>query len=142
MPSMYVNVPRLEQETKNTLVAKLYDAAAPVLKAPHIYTFVNEYETLYENGQPAPQKMVVANIEAGPIKEEKVNAIAEGMRAAVREVLGEDKDLTLVFHDNGLDRIAIGGRDHCHEDEKVSCETGNRPLFIQNRGRFCDRERS
>ena len=44
--------------------------------------------------------MVVANIEAGPIKEEKVNAIAEGMRAAVREVLGEDKDLTLVFHDN------------------------------------------
>ena len=63
MPSMYVNVPRLEQETKNTLVAKLYDAAAPVLKAPHIYTFVNEYETLYENGQPAPQKMVVANIE-------------------------------------------------------------------------------
>ena len=93
MPSMYVNVPRLEQETKNTLVAKLYD----------------EYETLYENGQPAPQKMVVANIEAGPIKEEKVNAIAEGMRAAVREVLGEDKDLTLVFHDNGLDRIAIGG---------------------------------
>lgn len=29
MPSMYVNVPRLEQETKNTLVAKLYDAAAP-----------------------------------------------------------------------------------------------------------------
>lgn len=31
MPSMYVNVPRLEQETKNTLVAKLYDAAAPVL---------------------------------------------------------------------------------------------------------------
>ena len=60
MPSMYVNVPRLEQETKNTLVAKLYDAAAPVLKAPHIYTFVNEYETLYENGQPAPQKMVVA----------------------------------------------------------------------------------
>ena len=109
MPSMYVNVPRLEQETKNTLVAKLYDAAAPVLKAPHSYTFVNEYEPLYENGQPAPQKMVVANIEAGPIKEEKVNAIAEGMRAAVREVLGEDKDLTLVFHDNGLDRIAIGG---------------------------------
>ena len=103
MPSMYVNVPRLEQETKNTLVAKLYDAAAPVLKAPHIYTFVNEYETLYG------WQMVVANIEAGPIKEEKVNAIAEGMRAAVREVLGEDKDLTLVFHDNGLDRIAIGG---------------------------------
>lgn len=120
MPSMYVNVPRLEQETKNTLVAKLYDAAAPVLKAPHIYTFVNEYETLYENGQPAPQKMVVANIEAGPIKEEKVNAIAEGMRAAVREVLGEDKDLTLVFHDNGPGPHCHWRRDHCHEDEKVS----------------------
>ena len=39
--------------------------------------------------------MVVANLEAGPTKEEKVNALAEGMRAAVREVLGEDKDLTL-----------------------------------------------
>ena len=73
------------------------------------YTFVNEYETLYENGKPAPQQMVVANLEAGPTKEEKVNALAEGMRAAVREVLGEDKDLTLVFHDNALDRLAIGG---------------------------------
>lgn len=31
------------------------------------------------------------------------------MQAAVQEVLGEDKKLTLVFHDNGLDRIAIGG---------------------------------
>ena len=80
MPSMYVNVPKLEQGTKDALAAKLYDAAAPILKAPHIYTFVNEYETLYENGQPA-----------------------------VQEVLGEDKKLTLVFHDNGLDRIAIGG---------------------------------
>ena len=109
MPSMYVNVPKLPQETKDTLVAKLYEAAAPVLKAPHIYTFVNEYETLYENGKPAPQQMVVANLEAGPTKEEKVNALAEGMRAAVREVLGEDKDLTLVFHDNALDRLAIGG---------------------------------
>ena len=109
MPSMYVNVPKLEQGTKDALAAKLYDAAAPILKAPHIYTFVNEYETLYENGQPAPQKMVVDNIEAGPTKEEKVNALAESMQAAVQEVLGEDKKLTLVFHDNGLDRIAIGG---------------------------------
>ena len=31
MPSMYVNVPRLEQETKNTLVAKLYDAFLKVM---------------------------------------------------------------------------------------------------------------
>ena len=88
MPSMYVNVPKLEQGTKDALAAKLYDAAAPILKAPHIYTFVNEY---------------------GPTKEEKVNALAESMQAAVQEVLGEDKKLTLVFHDNGLDRIAIGG---------------------------------
>ena len=87
MPSMYVNVPKLEQGTKDALAAKLYDAAAPILKAPHIYTFV----------------------EAGPTKEEKVNALAESMQAAVQEVLGEDKKLTLVFHDNGLDRIAIGG---------------------------------
>ena len=36
-------------------------------------------------------------------------ALAESMQAAVQEVLGEDKKLTLVFHDNGLDRIAIGG---------------------------------
>ena len=91
MPSMYVNVPKLPQETKATLVAKLYAAA------------------LYENGKPAPQQMGVANLEAGPTKEEKGNALAEGMRAAVREVLGEDKDLTLVFHDNALDRLAIGG---------------------------------
>ena len=74
-----------------------------------IPTVLNEYETRYENGQPAPQTMVVANIEAGPTKEEKVNALAESMQAAVQEVLGEDKKLTLVFHDNGLDRIAIGG---------------------------------
>lgn len=109
MPSMYVNVPKLDQPTKDALAAKLYDAAAAELKVPHIFTFVNEYETLYKNGQPQTHNMVVANIEAGPVKEEKVNAIAAGMRAAVREVLGEDKELTLVFHDNGLDRIAIGG---------------------------------
>lgn len=34
MPSMYVNVPKLEQGTKDALAAKLYDAAAPILKAP------------------------------------------------------------------------------------------------------------
>lgn len=111
MPSMYVNVSKMDQEKKNVLVEKLYDAAVPVLKAPHIYTFVKEYETLYENGKPlADQKMVVVNIEAGPTKEEKVNALAEGMQKVVQEVLGEEKQLTLVFHDNGLDRIAIGGK--------------------------------
>ena len=111
MPSMYVNVPKLEQSTKDALVAKLYAAAAPVLKAPHIYTFVNEYETLYENGQPAAdQAMIVANIEAGPTKEEKVNTLAENMMGAVQEVLGQERNFTLVYHDNALDRIAIGGK--------------------------------
>ena len=62
MPSMYVNVPRLEQETKNTLVAKLYDAAAPVLKAPHIYTFVNEYETCLLYTSPADSDITVVKV--------------------------------------------------------------------------------
>lgn len=111
MPSMYVNVSKLEQSKKDELVEKLYEAAAPVLKAPHIYTFVKEYETLYENGKPIDdQKMVVVNIEAGPTKEEKVNTLAENMLGAVKETLGEDKNLTVVFHDNGIDRIAIGGK--------------------------------
>ena len=35
--------------------------------------------------------------------------MAEGMRAAVREVLGRTRTSPLVFHDNGLDRLAIGG---------------------------------
>lgn len=111
MPSMYVNVPKLEQSQKDALVSKLYDAAVPVLKAPHIFTFVKEYETLYENGKPvAENQMIVANLEAGPTKEEKVNALAEGMQAAVHEVLGDSHKFTLVYHDNALDRIAIGGK--------------------------------
>lgn len=111
MPSMYVNVSKMDQEKKDALVEKLYDAAMPVLKAPHIYTFVKEYETLYENGKPlADQKMVVINLEAGPTKVEKVDALAEAMQGAVQEVLGADKKLTVVYHDNALDRIAIGGK--------------------------------
>lgn len=110
MPSMYVNVPKLEQAKKDALVEKLYAAAAPILKAPHIYTFVNEYETLYENGKPAEdQQMIVSNIEAGPTKEEKVNSLAAAMMEAVQEVLGKEHNFTLVYHDNALDRIAIGG---------------------------------
>lgn len=116
MPSMYVNVPKLEQGTKDALAAKLYDAAAPILKAPHIYTFVNEYETLYENGQPAPQKMVVANIEAGPTKEEKVNALAESMAGRRPGGPGRGQEA-----DPGLPRQRPGPhrhrrRDHRHED--------------------------
>lgn len=111
MPSMYVNVSKLDQEKKDALVEKLYGAAAPILKAPHIYTFVKEYETLYENGKPLDdQKMVVINLEAGPTKVEKVDALAEAMQGAVQEVLGAEKKLTVVYHDNALDRIAIGGK--------------------------------
>lgn len=110
MPSMYVNVSKLDQEKKDALVEKLYNAAQPVLKAPHIYTFVKEYETLYENGKPVEdQKMVVINLEAGPTKVEKVDALAEAMQGAVQEILGAEKKLTLVYHDNALDRIAQGG---------------------------------
>ena len=53
--------------------------------------------------------------ECGGVTTDFLEQVADGLgrvldeRPAVREVLGEDKDLTLVFHDNGLDRIAIGG---------------------------------
>lgn len=111
MPSMYVNVPTMERETKDALVAKLHEAAGPILKAPHVYTYVNEYGTIYQDGKPSPDhKMIVVNIEAGPTKAEKVEAIAAAMLDAVKESLGEDKKLTLVFHSNDLDRIAINGK--------------------------------
>ena len=106
---MYVNVPKLEQGTKDALAAKLYDAAAPLLKGPPGVPFGSEFRPRVGTGQPAPPQMGVATLAAGPPTEEKVNALAESMQAAVQEVLGEDKKLTLVFHDNGLDRIAIGG---------------------------------
>ena len=108
MPSMYVNVPKLEQGTKDALAAKLYAAAGHGRAGARRGHGGCEAEGREGGGEEA-QKMVVANIEAGPTKEEKVNALAESMQAAVQEVLGEDKKLTLVFHDNGLDRIAIGG---------------------------------
>ena len=41
---------------------------------------------------------------------EKVDALAEAMQGAVQEVLGADKKLTVVYHDNALDRIANGGK--------------------------------
>lgn len=111
MPSIYVNVPKLPQDKKDALVKGIFDAAQPVLKAPHIYTFVNEYETRYENGLPAPEmKMIVANIEAGPTKEAKVDALGQGMMAAVKAVLGEDMQFTLVFHSNPLENIWINGK--------------------------------
>ena len=111
MPAMYVNVPKLEQSVKDALVSKLYEAALPVLKAPHIFTFVNEYATLYENGKPTPeQKMIVCNIEAGPSKPEKIETLAQNLLAAAKDVLGDDRALTLVYHANATDHIASNGK--------------------------------
>ena len=111
MPSMYVNVPKIEQSQKDALAAQLYDAAVPVLKVPEIFTYVNEYETIYQNGKPsADQKMMVINIEAGPMKAEKIETLSGALLEVVKSVLGEDKKLTLVFHANDLDHIAINGK--------------------------------
>lgn len=111
MPSMYVNVPKMAQPQKDELVSKLFDAAVTVLKAPEIFTYVNEYETIYQNGKPSPDhKMTVVNIEAGPMKAEKIETLSGALLEAVQTVLGEDKKLTLVFHSNDLDHIAINGK--------------------------------
>lgn len=111
MPSMYVNTPKLEQSQKDDLVSKLFDAAAPVLKVPEIFTYVNEYETIYLNGKPSSdQKMLVINLEAGPMKAEKIEILAGALLEVVQSVLGADKKLTLVFHANDLDHIAINGK--------------------------------
>jgi phenylpyruvate tautomerase PptA (4-oxalocrotonate tautomerase family) len=111
MPSMYLNVPKLETAKRDQLVEKLYEAATTVLRVPHIYTFVNEYETVYENGKPwdAPN-MNVVNLEAGPMPVEKIEVIAGHMTEAVQAVLGEDQGTTLVYHANALDHIAINGK--------------------------------
>lgn len=111
MPSMYLNVPKLGIETRDQLVEKLYEAATTVLKVPHIYTFVNEYETVYENGKPwAAPHMNVINLEVGPMPAEKIEVIAAHMTDAVKAVLGEEQGTTLVYHANQLDHIAINGK--------------------------------
>lgn len=111
MPSIYVNVPKLDSQKKDQLVEKIYEAATTVLKVPHIFTFVNEYETVYENGKPweAP-KMTVINLEAGPMPVDKIEVIGAHMTEAVKAVLGEDQGTTLVYHANQLDHIAINGK--------------------------------
>lgn len=111
MPSMYLNVPKLETQKRDQLVQKLYEAATTVLKVPHIYTFVNEYETIYENGKPweAPD-MTVINLEAGPMPAEKIEIIGGHMADAVKAILGEGQGTTLVYHANQLDHIAINGK--------------------------------
>ena len=110
MPSMYLNVPKMEAEKKNALVKGLYEAATTVLKVPHIFTFVNEYETVYNNGEAWENPtMNVINLEAGPMPAEKIETIAGHMTAAVKTALGEEQGLTLVYHANQLDHIAING---------------------------------
>ena len=54
MPSMYVNVPKLEQGTKDALAAKLYDAAAPVLPGARLAAGGAEFEPGEATGPPAP----------------------------------------------------------------------------------------
>lgn len=111
MPSMYVHIPKMEKAARETLVAKLYGAAAAVIKGPDIYTYVTEYETLYKNGLPCPDPtMNVVNLEAGPMPVEKIELIGAGMAQAVKETLGEAQGTTLVYHANGLDHIAINGK--------------------------------
>jgi len=111
MPSMYVNVPKLAQPTRDQLVEKLYEGATTVLKVPAIYTFVKEYDTIYKNGKPweAPN-MTVINLEAGPMPVEKIETIGAALADAVKSVLGEKQGTTMVYHANGLDHIAINGK--------------------------------
>lgn len=108
MPSMYVNVPRLEQETKTPWWPKLYDAAAPVLKAPTSTPSSTSMRPSTKTASPPPEDGGGQH-RGRPHQGGEVNAIARACARRCGEVLGEDKDLTLVFHDNGLDRIAIGG---------------------------------
>lgn len=111
MPSMYVNVPKLETEKRDLLAEKLYEAATVVLKVPHIFTFVNEYETVYHNGKPwETPNMTVVNIEAGPMPVDKIEVIGAELDKAVKAVFGEEQKCTMVYHGNGLDHIAIGGK--------------------------------
>ena len=111
MPSMYVNVPKLETAKRDALAEKLYGAISSVIKGATIYTFVQEYETVYKDGKPweAPT-MLTVNVEAAKMPYEKIEVIAQGMTAGAREVLGEEQGVTMVYHANGLDHIAINGK--------------------------------
>lgn len=111
MPSMYVNIPKYETAKREALVEKLYEAASKVIKGVTIYTYVNEYQTVYANGKPleAPT-MNVVNLEAGPMPVDKIEVIGELMAQAVKDVLGEEQGTTLVYHANGLDHISINGK--------------------------------
>lgn len=108
MPSMYVNVPRLEQETKTPWWPSSM-TPPPRSEGPHIYTFVNEYETLYENGQPPPRRWWWPTSRPAPSRRRRSMPSPRACARRCGRFWERTKDLTLVFHDNGLDRIAIGG---------------------------------
>ncbi len=109
MPSMYVNVPKLPQETKDTLVAKLYEAAAPVLKAPTSTPSSTSTRPSTKTASPPPSRWWWPTWKPAPPRRRRSTPWPRGCGPPSGEVLGEDKDLTLVFHDNALDRLAIGG---------------------------------
>jgi len=113
MPGMYVNLSKLDTQTRDLLAEKLYAGTVPVFKGekgPAIHTYFNEFETLYENGKPLAKKDVTINMEASTMPVEKIELLAEGLTAAVHEVLGEDCGCTVVYHANGLDHIAMNGK--------------------------------
>ena len=111
MPSIYLNVPKMETATRDRLVEGLYTAVAGVIKGPKIHTFVNEYEFLYENGKPhSGSEMTVVTLEAGPMPAEKIALIGGEMDKAVKAVLGESQGSTFVYHANQLDHLVINGQ--------------------------------
>ncbi len=113
MPSMYVYGPKLDDQTRDSLVEKIYAATVPVFKGekgPVIHTYVNEYEYLYDNGKRVDSPMVVVNMEAAPLPVEKIEIMGQGIHTAVTEVCGAQKESTFVYHANGLDHIAINGK--------------------------------
>lgn len=110
MPSIYVNTQKLEASKRDLLAEKIYGATTPVFKGergPDIYVFVSEYDVVYKNGKPAPQDMVVVNMEAGALPEAKVETLVAEVQAAVQEVLGVDS--TFVYHGNPVECIGVSG---------------------------------
>ncbi|MBP1757936.1 MAG: hypothetical protein H6Q61_185 [Firmicutes bacterium] len=114
MPGMYVNTTKLAPETRDLLAEKLFAGTVPVFrgeKGPKIHTYFNEYETVYENGKPLVEKKdITINLEASTMPVDKIELLAEGLTAAVKEVLGEECGCTFVYHANGLDHIAVNGK--------------------------------
>ncbi len=111
MPSMYVNVPKMEAAQRDTLAAKLFEGASKVLRGMDIHTYVNEYATLYHNGQPSDSTdMTVINVEAGPMPVEKIEVLGQNIDEAVKAVFGAQQGCTMVYHGNGLDHLSINGK--------------------------------